>query len=167
MLIKKSPNYRAIFLSIYIAFFAAYLFVGLQPADAESYEISASLEIPAIGLVSDVTTLHLDGDRLNTPEYIVGSYARSSHRTLLIGHSTTVFQNLHILQIGDQITYDDTTYTIQNIATVEKSAINMEELLKNPITTSRDSLVLMTCAGDLLNSGDATHRLIIIAETKD
>lgn len=163
MLIKKSPDLRAVFLSIYIAFFAAYLFVGLQPAGAESYEISALLEIPTINLTSDVTTLHQDGRNLTTPDQIVGSFTRSKHRTLLIGHSTTVFQNLWQLQNGDKIIYDDTLYVIENIETIEKSSVDMEELLRS--SSSNDSLVLMTCAGDLLGNGDATHRLIITASS--
>ena len=38
--------------------------------------------------------------------------------------------------------------------------IDMDKLLK---TSRQDTVVIMTCAGKLLDGGDATHRLIITA----
>ncbi len=42
----------------------------------------------------------------------------------------------------------------------EKSMISMSELLK---ADDKETIVIMTCAGESLENGDATHRLIVTA----
>mgnify|MGYP003312839861 CR=1 FL=1 len=42
----------------------------------------------------------------------------------------------------------------------EKSMINMAEILQEE---DKDTLVLMTCAGEDLGNGDSTHRLLVTA----
>ena len=151
---------KNIFIILYCLSFFAYIVYGLQPAEAVQYKIDATISIPSIGLSSDVTKLELNGQRLDTPDTIVGSYSDHNNKTLLIGHSTTVFQNLFKLNLRDSIKYDDKTYIIKQIHMVKKSKISMKKLLN---TAEKDTIVLMTCAGTLLDNGDATHRLIITA----
>jgi len=159
--LKKQLNPKYIFVGLYILFFAVYIIMGLQPAEAvESYNVSAHLDIPSIGLSSAVTKLKLENHQLKTPETIVGSFSRAENKTLLIGHSSTVFQNLNQAHTGDEIVYNDAIYKIYSTKIVEKSEVNMNELLK---AAQEDTLVIMTCAGTELGDGDATHRLIVTA----
>lgn len=161
MELKRHFDLRYIFVGLYVLLFVAYIIVGLQPAEAvANYQISANLSIPAIGLKSDVTELSLHDNNLDTPDTIVGSYSRADNKTLLIGHSTTVFEHLDDVHLGDIIEYNETSYTVISYKIQAKSDISMARLLKS---ADKDTIVLMTCAGELLDNGDATHRLIITA----
>lgn len=161
MELKKHYNPRVMFLSIYALMFVVYIIIGLQPAEASHYyEVSGRLDIPSIQLDSDVTALELQEHSLDTPDTIVGSYSQSQNKTLLIGHSTTVFRDLDKVKIGDDVLYNELAYRVNSIEVAQKSEINMTRLLSD---SDIDTLVIMTCAGTLLNDGDATHRLIITA----
>ena len=160
MELKKRFDFRIVFLSLYMLAFLIYLLVGFLPAEAVNYKIDARLEIPAIGLVSEVTTLDLQERKLNAPDSIVGSYSRAENKTLLIGHSTTAFSSLDKLNLGEEIVYRNKVYRVAGRAMVEKNKISMREILK---TEENDTLVLMTCAGELYEDRDASHRLIITA----
>lgn len=160
MELKKHLDLRYVFVGFYVLLFAIYVAIGLRPVDAIDYEISANLSIPSIGLESDVTRLALQDGKLNTPDTIVGSYSRTEHTTMLIGHSTTVFQHLDSVRLGDEIKYDYDSYYVTDVRVEAKGDISMASLLRS---NSMDTLVLMTCAGELLDNGDATHRLIITA----
>ena len=160
MELKKRLEFRKVLVGAYFVLLAMYLVVGLQPAEATNYEIATELSIPSIGLDSDVTILQVEERELKTPETIVGSYGRARNKTLLIGHSTTVFQDLEEVKLGDVIMYDDAPYKVFAIELVEKAEINMNEILA---PADEETLVLMTCAGTLLDGGDATHRLIVTA----
>lgn len=160
MELKKHLGLRYVFVSLYVLFFMVYAVVGLQTADALDYEISARLGIPAIGLSSGVTKLTLQNGNLSTPDTIVGSYSRHDGTTLLIGHSTTVFEHLDSVQLADEIVYDKESYYVIAKEIKTKSDVSMHKLLKS---RGNDVLVLMTCAGQLLDGGDATHRLIVTA----
>ena len=160
MELKKHLDLRYIFVGLYVLLFAIYIIVGLQPAEAAHYDVSANLAIPSIGLDSDVTSLTLNDNRLDTPDTIVGSYSQAENKTLLIGHSTTIFENLKTIMMGDEIMYDGKTYDVVERYVAAKKDISMDELLSEG---SRDTIVLMTCAGTLLDGGDATHRLIVVA----
>ena len=163
MELRKHLSFKKIFIGVYFLAFAIYLIIGLQPAEATHYEISAELAIPSINLTTDVTTLALEDYKLNTPDTIAGSYTRAENKTLLIGHSTTVFQNLDQVEVGDYVNYNDKTYQVDKIELMEKATIDMDEILA---TTQKDTIVIMTCAGTLLDGGDATHRLIITASSE-
>jgi len=158
--LKRRLDPRAIFVGLYVLAFAIYIIVGLQPAEAANYAVSAELAIPDIGLNTDVTTLEFDGHQLNTPREIVGSYSRAENKTLLIGHSTTVFQDLDQIQLGNTINYDDKVYRVVAIDMVAKSEVKMSEILA---PSEKDTIIIMTCAGQLLDDADATHRLMITA----
>ncbi len=160
MELKKHLDLRSIFVGLYVLVFVIYAVVGLRPVDAVDYEIVAELAIPAIGLEADVTKITLQNGKLNTPDSIVGSFSRNEHTTLLFGHSTTVFQHLDSAKLGDEIIYAHDSYYITDLEVKSKSDISMKQLLNS---NTHDTLVLMTCAGKLLNDGDATHRLIITA----
>ena len=152
-------NPSIVWFSIWAMFFAMWLFVGLQPAEAKTYDISSELKIPSIALTSNVTNLQPENGELKTPENLVGSYTRGN-TTLLIGHSTTVFQDLHNASIGDEITYGDDTYNIYSAETIAKNDISMNQLLKS---SDEPQLILMTCAGELYGNGDSAERLIVKA----
>lgn len=160
MEIRKRLDPKIIFVGLYVLCFSFYLAFGLRPVEATNYEISAELTIPSIDLLSDVTTLKMKDGILTTPETIVGSFSRRENKTLLIGHSSTVFKKLDEVNTGDEITFDEDTYIIYSKEIVAKEEIDMSELLS---AAEKKTLVIMTCAGEDLGNGDATHRLIITA----
>ena len=163
---KKSLTLIAIFFVYFAAGFAFFYF-GFQPtisakdtyakeAETANYE----LNIPAINLDIPVTKVGMTDNNLDVPEQIVGSYSVHENKTLLIGHSTTAFSGLNSLKIGDQIIYNSQTYAVASIEQKEKSSISMKEILK---AEEKDTLVLMTCAGEQITKTDFSHRLIITA----
>ena len=161
MELKKRFNSKCIFIGLYFVAFLAYIIYGLQPVEAaQSYEIADQLEIPSIALDTDVAKLQLEADGLHTPDKIVGSYTKNDNKTLLIGHSTTVFRDLDKVDLDATIIYSGQKYRVTAIDMEQKDKIDMSKLLQE---TDRDTLVIMTCAGKLLEKGDATHRLIITA----
>ncbi|MBR3253043.1 sortase [Candidatus Saccharibacteria bacterium] len=157
---RRRFDFRKIVTLFYVAAFTTYLILGFQPAEATHYEISGSLNIPSIGLVSDVTTLELKDRKLDTPNTIVGSYTRYDSKIFLIGHSTTVFKNLNQVKVGSIIEYNGKKYQIVDTKTLAKSEIDMNILLA---PEAHNTLVIMTCAGEILENQDATHRFIVTA----
>ncbi len=153
-------DYRAFMAIICAAVFTFCLLKYFEPVDAMQYIVSGNLRIPSIGLSSDVTTVALENGELDTPKTIVGSYSRHNNSTLLIGHSNTVFAELANIKIGDSIDYNGATYNIYRSQIIEKDSINMKELLAEKET---DTIILMTCFGQIYSDGDASHRMIIFA----
>lgn len=147
-----------------VAFFAIalpiYVFIGFQPATDAEAKNYPQLEISSIGLQTPVKNLELVDHQLETPASIAGSYSQNPHKTLLIGHSSTVFSNLQNVQLADSIVYDENSYNITRIETVAKENIDMADILA---ATDRETVVIMTCAGEPLPDQDATHRLIVYA----
>lgn len=156
----RSLDLCAICTIIYVVALVIYLAVGLAPARAVDYEVATDMQIPAIGLVSDVTTIRRNGNQLDTPDTIVGRYAPMRHKTFLFGHASTVFAKLDELAIGDEIIYDDTRYVVREMIVLAKEEIDMGEVLAE---AEVETIVVMTCAGEDLGGGDATHRLIVTA----
>ena len=161
MEIKSRFDFRSLVILLYVICFAAYLIFGLTPAGAAHYDAFTNIEIPSIGLNSEVTNLSLENNQLKTPDTIVGSYSKAKNKTLLIGHSGTVFSNLDEVWVGDAIEYNGASYLVKDIVVERKEDISMRELLSGADT---DTLVIMTCAGTYLENNDATHRLLITAE---
>ena len=160
MEIGKRLNPRYIFFGLYFIAFFAYIVVGLQPAEATNYNISTKLVIPSIELDSDVATLKMENHQLSTPDTIVGSYSSSDNKTMLIGHSSTVFNHLNEVSLGDEIIYDDARYVVKEREILPKEDVIMPKLLS---ASNEKTIVIMTCAGEDLGKGDATHRLILTA----
>lgn len=158
---RRRVNLRRVVLTSYFVSFAIFVSVGLSPVFATRYEISGKLTIPAINLETEVTDIELENNHLETPDLIVGSFASANNKTFLVGHASTVFHNLHKVQVGDIIEYNETKYVVKNTTVMAKSEISMRELLK---TSDIDTLIIMTCSGEDLGGGDATHRLILTAE---
>lgn len=163
MELRKHFDWRYAFIGLYFLAFAIYIIVGLQPAQATEYEKTGEITIPSIGLRSETVGLELVGRKLETPDVLVGSYTKNENKTLLIGHSTTVFSELNLVQLKDKIIYDGRDYLVNKIENWKKELISMGRLLK---AEEKDTIVLMTCAGELLGEGDATHRLIITASVR-
>lgn len=152
--------FKTCFVFIYFAMIIHFLTLGFSPASATEYDISGQLLIPSIGLNSNVTSLELSDDGLDTPDSIVGSFSLHKNKTLLIGHSSTVFKSLASVQNNDTLIFSSKPYRVIASIVKEKNSISMSQLLKS---SPRDTLVLMTCAGEDLGNGDATHRLIVFA----
>ena len=91
MELKTKLDSRIIFVVLYFVLFILYSVLAFRVAGASEYMVSNHLVVPSINLVSDVTTLSLENNKLNTPDSIVGSYSSVDSKTLLIGHSSTVF----------------------------------------------------------------------------
>ncbi len=162
MELKKSFDYRKIFIFVYALAFLVYIIVGLQPADASSqYKITGKLIIPSIELESDVAELELLNNKLDTPDTIVGSYSNSDNNTLLIAHSTSAFIDLDRLNIGNLVIYNDNKYLVTDVSVFAKKDIQMRTVLQEE---SVGTIKLMTCFGELYEGGDASHRLIVTAK---
>lgn len=148
-------GFLAIFLPVYV-------FLGLQPVSSAGASSYPELEIPEISLTTPVESLALTENRtLEAPATIAGSFALHDSTTLLIGHSSTIFASLEKLELGEKIVYNEQNYQIVKIETLPKSEVDMYELLAE---RDRQTLVLMTCAGESLGNQDYTERLIITAE---
>ena len=166
MELKKRISLGKVFAILYILAFAVYLVIGLQPAEAtkiaesKEYTIISELNIPSINLLSDVTTVKLTDDGLETPDTIVGKFSNQKNKIFLFGHSSTVFKDLDDVKIDDAIWYDSNEYKVVKIETLKKEEIRMSNILKEE---KRDTIVIMTCAGVDLGDGDATHRLLVTA----
>ena len=158
MELKNRVSFGKLFFTCYFVALFIYIIIGLQPARAATSD--GNLSIPSIKLASATTTLKPNKSELETPDTIAGSYSQSTNKTLIIGHSTTVFQNLHNIQIGDVVFFNRHVFRVTAIETKLKSSIKMSQLLKAEET---NTIVIMTCAGDLYENGDASHRLIITA----
>ena len=160
MELRHKLNLKYLFVAVYFACFAIYLAFGFGFVEATDYVIAGKVIIPSIGLESDVAALSLENGKLETPDTIVGSYNKYNNKTLLIGHSSTVFDSLNDVSGGDYVLYDNQTYQIISISLIKKDDISMNNLLRG---SSRDTLILMTCAGEQVGEKDATHRLIVTA----
>lgn len=163
MELRRRFNSRRIITAIYVVALAAYLIMGLQPAEATQYEISGELKIPSINLTSDIANLELENHKLNTPDRIVGSYTRNSSKIFLFGHSSTVFENLNQVKLDDEVEYNNKLYKITGIEIMRKTKIDMNKILA---AENKNTLVIMTCAGMPVGEKDATHRLIVTALEK-
>lgn len=163
MELKRRFSFRKIITILYIVAFLAYLIVGLQPAEAIETKITGGIAIPSINLISAVTELELEDHRLNTPDTIVGSFSQNQNKTLLIGHSSTVFKNLYQTKVGDSIFYNNVEYKIIKTTTLLKSEIDMDDVLREE---ANETLIIMTCAGEPMGEKDATHRLLVTALKK-
>lgn len=160
---------KLIIFAFYIIAVPTYIFIGLQPSTrsvaetlaAESENASGYLMISSINLSTPVSEVSLEDRTLSVPEYIAGSFSNHQNKTLLIGHSSTVFENLKNIKFGQAIDYNEHTYRVTNIETRLKEKISMTKILKEEKT---DTIVLMTCAGHSLGGNDYSHRLIITAE---
>ena len=160
--LKRHLNPKSVFIGLYVFAFLIYIIVGLSPVDASNYD--GSITIPSIDLDSEVTKLSLVDHELKTPDYIVGSFSRNEQKELLIGHSTTVFSDLKDIKLYDQIYYNNSTFEVRMIDMIPKSSVSMYDLLAS---TEKRSIVLMTCAGQMLDNGDSSHRLIVYAVKTD
>ena len=129
----------------------------------ESATASEILSIPAISLEAPVATIQYTGSNLNVPEQIAGSYSVHHNKTLIFGHSSTIFTNLKYLNLGDALIYHEKLYQITKIEEKPKVQISMKEILQEEKT---DTIIVLTCSGEAIpdTNGDHTHRLIITAE---
>lgn len=160
MELKKHFDIKVLLLSVYVFGFLAYLVYGLLPVEASSYAVDSHLVIPSIALSSTVTKVEIVDGSLPTPDTIVGSYTGGKNKTFLFGHSSTVFSDLDKVRIGDELIFGDVVYVVTAYDVYKKSDVDMSQILAS---SERDSLVLMTCAGEDYGNGDSSHRLVINA----
>lgn len=154
-------NIKVLLTAFYLIAVPIFVYIGLQPASATDAEAVSQLEIESIGLSTPVVVSELKNHELSVPDRVAGEYAKNDSKTLLIGHSSTVFKNLKAVNLGDEISYQGENYQVTGISKQAKENINMGEILAE---TSRDTIILMTCSGAPLGHDDYTHRLIITAE---
>lgn len=151
---------KVILVALVFIILPVYLYVGMQPAvslDVSSYPV---LKVDSIALTTPVAPVELEDHQLTAPATIAGVYQQQIHKQLIIGHSSTVFQNLHNVVLGDRITYAENEYIVTDVKTLAKSDIIMYDILAS---TPEDTIIIMTCAGESLPNQDATHRLLITA----
>ena len=172
---KRKQTMRRLKIATFIFYMLAipaYLIVGLQPSSAsmaetlasESENASSFLIINSINLSTPVADVELRDNTLVAPDHIVGSFSSHPGKTLLIGHSSTIFQDLNRVRFGDIIDYNDHSYRVTNIEIRTKDKISMTNVLAG---SEHETLVLMTCSGEKISTNDYTDRLIITAEAVD
>ena len=154
-------------LAFYLVAIPVYLYFGFQPSGnmvmayaEEAKTATGSLAIPSIDLVAPMSDVELNGRVLSAPNYIVGRYQSYNNKVLVMGHSSTVFQRLPEVSVGDEILYDGQSFEIVSKEVRAKSEILMSEILKDE---KEPTLVLMTCSGEHLSGQDYSLRLIIYA----
>ncbi len=154
--VRAMRTFLVLFLVIFTSLF---IIIGCQPTatDAVNYP---ELQISSIDLESPVEPIEPVDRQLEAPATIAGAYSQHNNKTLIIGHSTTVFQNLHNVKIGEEITYGNRIYKVIDTETLLKQDVNMKEVLQG---TDRETIIIMTCAGELLKNQDATHRFLVTA----
>ncbi|MBR2588780.1 class F sortase [Candidatus Saccharibacteria bacterium] len=164
---RKHLIYFWIF-AVYLIAGAAFLYFGLQPVSSEEVYARESavsdgrLIISGIDLDTPTVAVKLNGNDLEVPDQIAGSYSAHANKTLLLGHSSTVFKNLKEIDLAQLITYDGKPYIVTAIEEKAKEDISMKKVLQ---AEDIDTIVLMTCSGEEIgNTNDYTHRLIITAE---
>ena len=140
-----------------VAGFTAYVFMP-KAVDASSEE---RLFMPSIGLIAHVKDIEKTGNQLIAPDTIAGAYQPTIHKTVIIGHSSTIFKDLKNIDDEAEFTFDNVKYKVKTIEIIEKRYVNMDEIVsETPVKT----VVLMTCYGEPLGGQDFTHRLVITAE---
>ena len=171
--LARLPREKKIYLVIFATYFLAafaFVMIGLQPVKnsaavyaTESEAANGLLSINAINLNAPVKRVILQNKTLEVPEQIAGAYSVHENKTLIIGHSSTIFKDLKNTTVGMKIAYNGKEYTIRTIEEKLKQDIIMKDILKNE---EKDTLILMTCSGEKIDgtSGDHTHRLIITAD---
>lgn len=139
----------------------AFIIIGLQPAGAANTDNLPQLSIPSIALTTPVEQSQLINRELTVPDRNAAFYTQDPSKTLLIGHSATVFANLKNIKINDSVIYNGDLYHVTDIDQRPKTAISMQDILA-PV--SKQTIIIMTCAGEPLGDNDYTHRLIVTAE---
>lgn len=152
---------RVFFVMLFMILAPFYFFSGIQPVSSIEATSYPELSIPDIGLSTPVAPLEMTEHKLIAPATIAGSYSQATNKQFIIGHSSTVFQDLNQSALYQHLYYNETEYTITAIETLVKADVNMDAVLA---AADIDTLVIMTCAGTPLPEQDATHRLIITAE---
>ena len=140
-----------------IAGFTAYVFMP-KSADASSEE---RLYIPSIGLIARVRDIERTGNQLISPDTIAGAYQPTNHKTVIIGHSSTVFKDLKNVSSADTLTFDNKSYKITSREIIEKNSVDMGQIISE---TDTPTLILMTCYGEPLGGQDYSHRLVLTAK---
>lgn len=148
----------------YMVAIPAFIIVGLQPAEAIDASGLPTLSIPMVSIETPVTQSRLDGKQLYVPDRIAAVYSEDPSKLLLMGHSSTVFQDLKKIELGDEIYYNGNTYEVKDIVTKAKATISMKEILA---PAEQETVIIMTCAGEPLGANDYTHRLIVTAEKSE
>lgn len=159
--LRSQSLMRNFILAAFLLIVPIYAIVGIRPATSLDYTDLPELNIDRIQLSTPVEQLTLTNHQLIAPDLIAGGFSQHDNKTLIIGHSSSVFKNLSLLKLGDQFTYNNSTYSVVNIDILAKTDINMEAVLAS---AERPTLILMTCAGEPLPNQDATHRLLLTAE---
>lgn len=157
---KPITGFRALFLVACFLLPAFYTYQGLKPFSADAVA-KERLFVPSINLSAPVRDVAKTGATIEVPEVIAGAYSEKPNKTLLIGHSNTVFQGLKHLKTGTDIVFDGQIYQIKTIETKTKSEIDMSKILA---AAEQPTIILMTCTGQHIKDHDYTHRLIITAK---
>lgn len=148
----------------YMIAIPAFIIIGLQPAQAAEVDGLPTLRIDSVGIETPVAESELKDRQLSVPDTIAAVYAENPSKLLLIGHSSTVFQNLKNIEVGDEVSYDGRKYVVKNLEIKLKAKISMKQILA---PAERETMIIMTCAGEPLGANDYTHRLIVMAERVD
>lgn len=166
---SMKKNYKTI-LCLLALLFVGSAILGNTPTDADTTAIPEqnniteivathndyTLQIPQIGITTQMTEIVKIGSNLPVPENNPGYYSIHDYNLFIVGHNHTIFKRLDekpntiiIWQNGQP-----KTYYLVGQETKPKDQISMDTLL------NYHGIVIMTCAGDYGSNG-YTHRLLL------
>ncbi len=170
-----------------IAMFLGGIFIfapfALQAALISSPSVSAQagtplyLYIPSINLLSPVQGVGVnergnmdvpDGRTNNVGWYERGVIPGGTGTAVLDAHNTAAFSKLNKVPVGADIYVYTSTGNWLHFVTTQANTYSMNTLspatLFEPTNRQMQKLNLITCAGQSLGNGEATHRLIVSAK---
>lgn len=135
------------------------------------------LYIPSLKLYTSIQGVGTDSKgRMDVPSgrtnnvgwYEYGVTPGSSGTAVLDAHNTAAFKTLNKLPVGADIyVYNSNGRWLKFTVMKEETylaATTPSSVLFEPANRSVQKLNLITCAGELLGNGEATHRLIVSAQ---
>lgn len=147
-------------LIFYAVFIPIYLYIGLQPASASNF--SGNLKIPSVNISAGIEDVEMIENKLETPDFSIGSFAPNKNKIFLFAHSSSAFKNLENIKLEDEILYNSETFLVTGISTLLVEKIDMRTVLKS---APEKTLILMTCAGEE-KDGNFPARLLVTAVLK-
>lgn len=155
--------------------FAAQAAVISSTLSAAATAQPAYLYIPSIKLLSAVQGVGVNakgnmdvpsGKTNNVGWYQYGTTPGGVGTAVLDAHNTAAFKNLKDVAVGQKLYVQDAKGNWLTFQVTKTEVYSMQTLKPSTLfaQTNNRQLNLITCAGQNLGNGEATHRLIVSAE---
>lgn len=152
-----------------------------KPEQFRSTLTGPMVAVPSLGLEAELTQTGAKNGYLELPDPPLATWfnktvkpGAKNGRSLIASHvdfghgAATPFSRLHRIEKGAPIQVRDADGALRNYKTTSINLYEREGLPKDVFrTTGKHELVLVTCSGPTINSGEASHylyNLVVIAE---